>query len=336
MQEESQKKVLALMEYIRQVCALKYRIVSDIRRQEWMLYPDKLGFDAEKIHYYPKRADTEENVLLEVERPSFLPCPALPNSLVGWIATPKWNDFHVEEVAPFEKLNRKLDTGDVTIRFDAVAKRMEEFDHWKQVRSFWRNGELEKERTQELFDELYRIYEKFRQNPEELELMAGDGFFFNGLNPEMHHPLILKRVRIHYDKRGVMQILDTDAPTEFYTDIFYDQECIDGDAIRSLRSFQGYWRKWRLHLRRSVVMQRWAFSFCRRIGIFCTIVLFFFCAKRIQASESWWKAFQMPSARRGRFRSLSWRLWRMKSRRSQRRCRRRACQTFVGSLERFF
>ena len=201
-----------------------------------MLYLDKLGFDPEAIHLFPKNGETEGCVLLEVERPKFSPCPSLPNSLIGWIATKRWDDFRVEKIEVHEKLARELEgVGEVAVRFDAVAKRLDELESWKAERSLWRNGELGKQRTQDLFDDLYRIYERFRQSAEEIELVAGNGFFFSGLNPEVHHPLVLKRVCVQYDKRGIMQILDTDAPVEFYTDIFREQEGLDGSAIRDVQ-----------------------------------------------------------------------------------------------------
>ncbi|WP_407047826.1 AAA domain-containing protein [Selenomonas sp. GACV-9] len=81
--------------------------------------------------------------------------------------------------------------------------------------------------------QLYEIYDRCRQEPEQLELMVGAAMFFSGLDSSINHPMVMKRVRLHYDKRGAMQLVDTDYPTDLYLDMFQDMPGVDAEGIRA-------------------------------------------------------------------------------------------------------
>ena len=229
---DNQKKVLKLLDYIRKVVSLRQKLVRSIKDEEWTLYLDELPVDPKRIRVQPEGAG--EDVLLEVEKPEFIPCPELPFDLVGWIRTPNWRDFAVTDIEVREERLRHDDRlGDVTERFVDSGVRLAALEKWKRQRTLWRAGEMVKSRTQELFMQLYELYDKLRKDPERLELVAGNGFFLSGLDSAINHPIILKRVRLHYDNKGKMQLLSAEYPTELYVDMFQDMPGVEPEGIRA-------------------------------------------------------------------------------------------------------
>lgn len=232
---DNQKKVLKLFDYIRQVCSLRQQLIRNIKDQEWTLFFDELPIDPKRIHVWKgTEEEGHEGVLLEVEKPEFTACPDMPFDLVGWVRTPDWRNFETVDIEVREERMRKDPRlGEITERFVDSGVRIAAFEDWKRRRTLWRAGEMVKSRTQALFMSLYELYDRCRQEPEQLELMVGDGMFYSGLDATVNHPMVLKRVRLHYDKKGTMQLLDTDYPTELYGDMFQDMPGVEGDGIRN-------------------------------------------------------------------------------------------------------
>ena len=236
MSQDRQEKVLALLDGIRGVCAAQHKVVTDIREQEWVRYLDNPEMDMGRGGIPAGKNEAGNGILLDVGRPQHLSCPSLPDSLAGWLATPHWEDFHVDDVEPHSRLTRVTEQmGQVVMRFHDSERRVREFQNWRKERTKWRNEERRKQEEQKLFDDLYRVYEHCRQHAEKVELVAGNGFFFGGADSGRNHPALLKRVYIRYSGNGRMQILDAQEEMEFYREIFMGQEDITEDALRVLQ-----------------------------------------------------------------------------------------------------
>ncbi|SHK48467.1 AAA domain-containing protein [Selenomonas ruminantium] len=230
---DNQKKVLKLLDYIRKVVSLRQKLQRNIKDEEWSLFLDELPVDPKRIRLLPQ-LEGQEGVLLEVEKPEFIPCPELPFDLLGWIRTPNYKDFAVVDIEVREQRQRHDERlGDVTERFVDSGVRLAALEKWKRQRTLWRAGEMVKSRTQELFMELYELYDRLRKEPEGLELVAGNGFFLSGLDAGINHPIILKRVQLRYDKKGKMQLLDAEYPTELYADMFQEMPGVEADGLRA-------------------------------------------------------------------------------------------------------
>ena len=247
---DNQKKILKLCDYLRQVASLRQKTVKNIREQEWSLTLGELPVDPKRIRRFAPGAElpegAPEGLLLEVQKPDFVPCLELPFDLIGWVRTPRWKNFEVTDLEPYEE-RQKNDPrlGVVTERFVDSGVRLAAWEDWKRHRNLWRAGELAKSRTQKLFLELYGIYDRIRQDPERLELLVGNGVFLNGLQMELEHPLLLKKVRLHYDAEGnKMQVLDTESATEVYTELLQDLPGIEGP---NMRAFAGIVEEAELH-----------------------------------------------------------------------------------------
>ncbi len=229
---DNQKKVLKLIDYIRQICALRQNIVRGIKNEVWSLFVDELPVDPKRICTYAP-GEREDGVLLEVEKPEFTPCPELPFDLLGWIRTPDYKDFAVVDIeVREERLRHDSRLGDVMERFVDSGVRLAALEKWKRQRTLWRSGEMVKSRTQKLFMELYEIYDRCRKDPEGLELVIGNAMFLSGLDAAINHPLLLKRVQLHYDRQGKMQVMEAGYPTEIYMDMFQDMPGIEPEGLR--------------------------------------------------------------------------------------------------------
>lgn len=230
---EETKRVRTLLEYIRQLAGLRQRAATHIDEEAWHIYYDALPVDPKRIHALRPEDEDFSGVLLEVEKPAFSPCPELPFELIGWIRTPQWRSFETADIEPYEERQKKdARLGLVTERFLDSGVRIAAFEDWKRRRTLWRAGELVKARTQELFMTLYDIYNRMKQS-ESLELLLGNGFLYSGLDSSIDHPLLLRRVKLAYDKRGRMQVVDSSLSTEVYADILSDMPGIDGEGIRA-------------------------------------------------------------------------------------------------------
>ena len=239
---DNQKKMLKLLDYLRQVGNLRQKLVKNLQNEAWCLEFASVPMDPKRIHLYSPEDElppgAPEGLLFEVERPEFAPCPELPFDLIGWVRTPDWKNFEVSEIEVRDERSRHDPRlGEITERFVDSGVRLAAFEDWKRHRSLWRSGEMVKSRTQKLFMSLYGIYDKLRQDPEGLELVVGNACFLNGLDTEIEHPMLMKKVRLLYDKRGKMQVVDGESATELYTELFQDLPGIKGEGVREFAAW---------------------------------------------------------------------------------------------------
>lgn len=239
---DNQKKMLKLLDYLRQVGNLRQKLVKNLQNEVWCLEFASVPLDPKRIHLYSPEDElppgAPEGLIFEVEKPEFTPCPELPFDLIGWVRTPDWKNFEVTEIeVRDERSRRDPRLGEITERFVDSGVRLAAFEDWKRHRSLWRSGELVKSRTQKLFMSLYGLYDKLRQDPEGLELVVGNACFLNGLDTEIEHPMLMKKVRLLYDKRGKMQVVDGESATELYTELFQDLPGIKGEGVREFAAW---------------------------------------------------------------------------------------------------
>ena len=235
MSREKQGKVLALLDYIRRICAGQHRVVRDLRQQEWVLDLGEAEPDGEFVRFFSGKDEEGREILLEVRRPEFSSCPPLPEVLSDWVETPRWEDCRVDEVKVRPEFSRPSEQmGIIVMRFPDSERRVREFSRWKKARAKWCKEERRKQRVLQLFDDLCRMYERFCRERETLELMAGNGVFFSGLDDGLHHPLLLKRAQVRCGKDCV-QILDAQEEPEFYGELFDGREDMEQSSLESVK-----------------------------------------------------------------------------------------------------
>lgn len=236
---ENQDKLIALFKCIRELCGLKYKLITDIDKQVWHKFVDEIPDDKENITInFPNNInsdlnseyelDAENTVFLKVSKPEFSPCPLLPQSVVGWIKESYIKYTNEIEILDFDEV---LDEN-----FDDSKKRIKDFDIWKETRDKWVQDQIRIDKTRSFFTELYLNYISLDKESETIELMVGDGLLTENPRESIYHPVLLKRLKMEFDsENNVISIVDTDVESELYTVLLQDIDYINHDAINKLK-----------------------------------------------------------------------------------------------------
>ena len=257
----SSDKAISLYQYIRELTALKQRIILNISEYPWTYAVADLPSSAQHIKIcYRDRVESEEapvdgNILLRVHKPEFQKCPLPDAELYEWLRE-GWDSFK-NDVALRESIERSSKKGppvvqislfqddseshassDVIIeRFDENKERVESYNTWKQLRDDWVQAQKIIDYTRQLFTKLYQVHIDLERESETLELVAANGFIRDRDNPALNHPIITRRVRTHFDAiSNTVSIEDGEVETELNTTLFQNIENINLDSIVALRN----------------------------------------------------------------------------------------------------
>lgn len=247
------KNVIAMFDFIQGLVSIENKVIVDIKEYSYYSYIDTFidEFQKIKINYIDDEHHDDEfsgRVLIEVEKPKFSPCPNLPSMLIPWVSTTNWKNFKVKEIQCRKEIIKGKNNVSVTNinlfadnennieheKFTDKVDRVTLFSRWIKQRNEWREIELKKQKIQDLFDKFYSIYEDLKTDSEKLELVIGNGIFNIPLNGK-EHPLVLKKVKMVYDKKDKMQVIDTESPTELYRDIFQGLPYIRDEGVMELQ-----------------------------------------------------------------------------------------------------
>jgi very-short-patch-repair endonuclease len=234
------EKVIALYKYIRELCALKYKIVTDINKQPWTCFLKDITADSENISmFYRDRVDEEssdDTVLLTVQKPDFQRCPKPPEILLDWLE-PGWDlyssNVKVKDIrsnTPNAEIGQKETEhfGDSNQRKIALTK-------WEAARDIWVKKQLGIARVRQFFSQLFKVYTDLEREPETLELMVGNGILLETRNKNINHPVLLKRVKLQFNaKINEISIHDTDTEPELYTLLLQDIRDINHNSVKQL------------------------------------------------------------------------------------------------------
>ena len=194
--------------------------IRDLARAEWHLFLHDVKFDSEHINLTDVLKDGgEKTVLLKVTEPVATPCPPPPDPLMGWISTPNWDKYRLPQVEIREEISRPVEgKGHVPEKFDEDPARPDALAAWQSEREAWRESELLKERTRNLFADLYKVLVKIQKNPDRFDLWLGDVFFTDAADADLNYPLLLKKITLRLND-GAMEIISCGEPTVFYGEI---------------------------------------------------------------------------------------------------------------------
>lgn len=241
---ENKERTVALYKYVKELCALKYKAVTDIKNQFWHCFLNDIPDDPDNIEiYYRDRVDEETNsstVLLSVKKPEFKPCPVPPEILIEWLE-PGW-DRHTNEVHHKNSLtsnhiaaNNSIMINAGTNRFEDSEKRVIAYNKWSESRNIWAEQQSSIIRTRRFFANLFQIYTDLERDSETLELMVGDGIIHTSGNAAINHPILLKRIKFDFDaQNNILSIHDTDTEPEIYTILLQDMQNINHGSVKQL------------------------------------------------------------------------------------------------------
>jgi hypothetical protein len=237
-------KVIALYKYIKELCSLKYNVVTDVSKQYWTCFLNDIPDDPKNITQYFRDRVEDENgeedlVLLEVHKPEFQRCPQPPESIVEWLAL-EW-DRYANEVTNKDTLvevDTELSKEDSSAaeHFEDDQARVDAYEIWKADRELWANRQRKIKKTRDFFARLYQAYTDVERESETLELMVGDGVIQDQNNQMINHPVLLKRVKFEFNaKENIIKISDTETEPEIYTLLLQDMDNINYGVVRQLK-----------------------------------------------------------------------------------------------------
>ena len=219
----TEEKVIALLRYIGELYKLKTKTIIDIEQYRWILNIDDIMSNKHISFCYIDNIEDErddiqssknEEKILSIKKPTFDPCPILPQELSGWILE-GWDKFNKD----FQVLEKRQDeqTGDEEF-LNGNTQRERALSEWKDKRIKWCADQKEKMKIRNLFNDLYQNYRALERDSESIELLVGDGILKeNTSQSKYNHPLLLKKVKMSYDvHRDTISILDTDTDPELY------------------------------------------------------------------------------------------------------------------------
>ena len=138
---DSVDKVVALYKYVKELCALKYTVVTDVGKQYWTCFLKDIPDDPDNITvYYRDRVEEETNdnmLLLEVRKPEFQQCPQPPESIRAWLER-GWDRFTntpAHKQTLIDQVAAKLTTDDgipatVVEYFGDSDSRIQSYEKW--------------------------------------------------------------------------------------------------------------------------------------------------------------------------------------------------------------
>lgn len=251
-----QDKIIALFKFVRELNKLKQKAILDIKGHIWTYALSDLPDDPDNIKvFYCDRVDEEsendavdcENILLSVHKPKFHKCPEPDAALMEWLM-PGWEQYsNKPQVKGFIELPQKK-----TQRVSLFVKNLEEpveklpreffidneervkkYNNWLAVRSEWAARQKIIKCTRDLFSKLYSYYFELQRESETEEIIVASGMLLDTENPAIHHPVLIRRVKIDYDvSSDVLSIVDTDAPSELYYAVFQEMEDINNVCLK--------------------------------------------------------------------------------------------------------
>ncbi len=233
------EKVINLFQYIREVYASEYNIITDIKKEKWHQFLDEIPIHTQYIKCpfldTSNTDDIEKNVILEVVKPELDPCPEIPAYLEIWLST----DWKVASNQLTFKEKIVKDGKTITFEeFFGNAGYQKELYDWMQKRANWVK-ELPKQKRPEKIDKFFRSlwnqYELLNQNIQSLELMIGQGILEQQQNDDsIFYPVLLKKVFMTFDtESNIIRIIDTDTKPQLNTELLKKLENVDEETIKT-------------------------------------------------------------------------------------------------------
>lgn len=239
---ESKEKLISLFKYIKELYAQKYKVIKDIKHQEWSCFVSDIPIDEDNIVLnYTDRTDSEEDMqneetyLLRVSKPEFQSCPKPPESINGWIY-PSWERFtNLAGKIDVKTVNRNGE--DTEEKFEDNPQRLQDWSNWHKQRELWIIKQRKIDKTRNFFNQLYMNYIALERDSETIEIMVGQGIIAESeIKSGLYHPVLLKRLKMEFDsEKNIISILDTTVESEVYTMLLQELDYINHSAIKTLK-----------------------------------------------------------------------------------------------------
>ena len=219
--------------------------------------------------------ELDSEPLLVFHKPDFTLCPSPDQTIINWLE-PGWDNYRnelshldvmerpkvvfpdtdLELISDSDLMDNELTSEDeealsalddfsidddltelsTVEHFEDDPERVGVYEIWSHERELWAENEKQTERVRELFNDLFDIYNQYRNSPETMEIMVGNGLLTDRTNKNIHHPVFLKRVEVRLDlQENILTVEDSMESPELYMPLFSSMENIHNAFIPELQ-----------------------------------------------------------------------------------------------------
>ncbi|MCI1958410.1 MAG: AAA domain-containing protein [Clostridia bacterium] len=238
------EKAVSLFKYIRELYAQRFRVITDVRKQQWHKFVHEIPVDKENIifNYFDStdeinEDETESEVILQIKKPEFETCPLIPDLLNEWVEN-GWDNY-MNPVIHMQKLVKYKNNQGIVELFTDDENRIKEYKEWSNRRDSWVIRQRKIAETRNFFNELYFLYVDLERDSESIEFMVGQGILDCEIDASTraYHPLLLKRVALKFDsKSNILTIIDTNTNPEIYTMLLQEINYINHNCVKELKN----------------------------------------------------------------------------------------------------
>ena len=225
--KDEKQRVIALYEFIKEFSKLKTKSTLNYQAYPFKCELNKFKSDREELYIadpvnYSSNNDSDNSkndVIFYIQRPDFEACPEPKENLLKWIKS-GWQDYRLD-ADRYEYLEYKSEQGEEKEIFVENENRVLAFNKWLEQREAWKQRQIETKMLRDLFANFYNLYLNIEKDPENLELVIGNGIFRDKYNDDINHPLVLKVVNLVFDSENeIISVVDSFKLTEFYSEVF--------------------------------------------------------------------------------------------------------------------
>lgn len=228
------EKLMQVFKYLQALNQMRNPVVTKIDMQPWSFWlrniPNHdcieflsekrpLNTDADSSDQAAPAEDDLRGYFLNVKRPTLEECPNPPKELNEWLRDGWRNlDSMVEMVSSKEMAD--VDGAMLMVYFEDDSNRVAAYERWIEARNEWIERERPARQVMEIFEKLYALHNQMEREPEQVDLLLGDGILSCHLQAGavVQHPVLLQRVELHFDASvPEFKLSETDHAPELYT-----------------------------------------------------------------------------------------------------------------------
>jgi len=246
-EEQIKQDILAMLEFLKRLSIMRQKAINDVAKQPGIVWLHDLDQYPEFTKLFSRTDDdgTEQDgqLLLRIVKPDLEPCPMPPEMLLPWLK-PGWKNYKkdaahlIERLYPEENINvgdSEVPSVEIRESFEEDPERIASYADWTSRRAVWTERQKILSIVQNLFSDLYDMYNMIRQQPESYELMVGNGILTDSMDKTINHPVFLKRINIELKaEENTILISDTEALPELYILMLDSLSDVHNDIVKKV------------------------------------------------------------------------------------------------------
>lgn len=240
-----QDKAERLFKYLRELSLSKFNIIREIEKYEKVLWLDDVPNEKECycVINRDSSAALESSVWLQVEKPKVSSYPDVPSKAKPWIKNSQLENSSTELPSLKSRIESQTESAEresESIEFWERKDFPELDDIWDEYLLNewlpWAEEDKRKEKVQQVYSDLFSIYQKTKSLGEQYEVVIGLGLLAwkTGSGQRVKHPLILGRAEISFDRdRGIISVIPPadGSRFRFYQDMLDPNDRPDIESI---------------------------------------------------------------------------------------------------------